>query len=54
MGWEVIVAIVLLMPLILFPAALVWYLNLGRVIAAFQERRKVTHGGAAKEHAGTG
>jgi hypothetical protein len=54
MSWEVILAIVLLMPLVLFPAALVWYLNLGRIIEAFQERRKVTRGGAAKEHAGTG
>jgi hypothetical protein len=54
MGWEAILAIVLLMPLILFPAALVWYLNLGRIIGAVQERRKTTHGGPAKEHAGTG
>lgn len=35
-----IVALVLATPLILFPAALVWYLNIGGIYAAIKETRE--------------
>ena len=43
MEWEVIVAIVVAIPIILLPAALVWYLNVSgiyQVIRATRERRR--------------
>jgi hypothetical protein len=39
MQWELIVALVVAIPIILFPAAYVWYLNLGGVYAAMKEAR---------------
>jgi len=39
MQWELIVALVLAIPVILFPAAFVWYLNVGGVYAAIKEAR---------------
>ena len=40
MQWEFIVALVLGIPVILFPVVLVWYLNVGGIYAAIQEARK--------------
>jgi len=40
MEWQVIVALVIILPVILFPAAFVWYLNVGGVYAAVKEARK--------------
>ena len=40
MEWQVILALVLGIPIILFPAAYVWYLNIGGIYAAVQEARK--------------
>ena len=40
MQWEFIVALVLAIPIILFPAMFIWYLNIGGVYAAIQEARK--------------
>ena len=40
MQWEFIVALVIAIPLILFPAAFVWYLNIGGIYAAIQEARR--------------
>ncbi len=40
MQWEFIVALVIAIPIILFPAAFVWYLNLGGIYAAIQEARR--------------
>ena len=40
MQWEVILALVLGIPVILFPAAYVWYLNIGGIVAAVRERGK--------------
>lgn len=37
MQWEFIVALIVAIPLILFPAAFVWYLNIGGVFAAIQK-----------------
>ena len=40
MQWEFIVALVLAIPVILFPAAFVWYLNAGGIYHAIQEARQ--------------
>lgn len=39
MEWPVILALVLVIPLILFPAAFIWYLNIGGIYAAIKEGR---------------
>jgi hypothetical protein len=39
MQWEFIVALVLAIPVILFPVAFVWYLNIGGIYHAIQEAR---------------
>ena len=36
---ELIVALVVAIPIILFPAAFVWYLNIGGIVAAIREAR---------------
>lgn len=40
MEWGFIVALVLAIPIILFPVAFVWYLNIGGIYAAVKEARK--------------
>jgi len=40
MQWELVVALVIVIPIILFPAAFVWYLNIGGVYAAIKEARE--------------
>ena len=37
MQWEFIVALVIAVPIILFPAAFIWYLNVGGIYAAIKE-----------------
>jgi hypothetical protein len=39
MEWQFVVALVVAIPLILFPAAFVWYLNIGGIAAALREAR---------------
>ena len=39
MQWEFVIALVIAIPLILFPAAFVWYLNIGGIYAAIKEAR---------------
>jgi hypothetical protein len=39
MQWELIVALVVAIPVILFPAAFVWYLNIGGIVHAVREAR---------------
>lgn len=39
MQWELIVALVIAIPIILFPAAYVWYLNIGGIYTAIKEAR---------------
>jgi hypothetical protein len=39
MNAELVVALVVAIPVILFPAAFVWYLNLGGVVKAVREAR---------------
>jgi len=39
MQWEFIVALVIAIPIILFPVAFVWYLNIGGIYAAIKQAR---------------
>jgi hypothetical protein len=39
MQWEFVVALVIAIPIILFPVAFVWYLNIGGIYAAIKEAR---------------
>jgi len=52
MEWQFIVALVVAIPIILFPAAFVWYLNIGgifqRVREAAEEKEKVAAGEKVK------
>ena len=38
MEWEFLVALIVAIPIILFPAAFVWYLNAGGLFRALRER----------------
>ena len=40
MSWQVIVALVVAVPVVLLPVAFVWYLNAGGIFAALRERAK--------------
>ena len=40
MHWEFIIALVIAIPIILFPAAFIWYINVGGIYAAVREARK--------------
>ena len=40
MGWQVIVALVLIIPVILIPVAFVWYLNIGGIHAVLKEAKE--------------
>ena len=39
MQWEIVIALIIAIPIILFPAAFVWYLNLGGLVKTMQERK---------------
>lgn len=39
MQTELIIALVVVVPVILFPAAFVWYLNIGGIVHAVREAR---------------
>jgi hypothetical protein len=39
MQWELVVALVIAVPIILFPAAFVWHLTIGGIFAAMKEAR---------------
>ncbi len=41
MQWEFIVALIIAIPIILFPAAFVWYLNVGGIYTAIREAQKM-------------
>lgn len=51
MEWQVIVALVIAIPIILFPVAFVWYLNIGGIYTAIKEARarRVAHKKGVKE-----
>ena len=40
MQWELLLALAVAIPIILFPAAFVWYLNIGGIYAAIKEARE--------------
>lgn len=40
MEWQFVVALVIAIPIILFPAAFVWYLNIGGIYATIKEARQ--------------
>ncbi len=40
MQWQFIVALVVAIPVILFPVAFLWYLNVGGLYAVIREARK--------------
>ena len=40
MDWEFMVALVIAIPVILFPAAFIWYLNVGGLTRAFKEAKE--------------
>ena len=42
MEWEIVVALVLAIPVILFPAAYVGYLTIGGAVAAIRGEKKAT------------
>ena len=37
MHWELIVALIIAIPIVLFPAAYVWYINFGGIYAAVKQ-----------------
>ena len=39
MQWELIVAIVIAIPIILFPAAFVWFMNMSGLLTVWRESR---------------
>ena len=40
MEWQVILALVLVIPILLFPVVFVWYLNIGGIYALIREARR--------------
>ncbi len=40
MGWQFIIAMVVIIPVLLLPVAFVWYLNLGGIYAPVREARR--------------
>jgi hypothetical protein len=50
MEWQIIVALVLVIPIILLPVAFVWYMNIGGIYAAIKEARarRIAHGKGKK------
>lgn len=40
MEWQIIVALVVAIPVILLPVAFIWYLNIGGAVAAVREARE--------------
>jgi hypothetical protein len=40
MTWELVVILVVAIPIILFPAAYVWYINIGGLALLFKESRE--------------
>jgi hypothetical protein len=51
MYWEFIVGLVIVIPVILFPVAFIWYFNIGSIVNAIRQARarranRGKHGGA--------
>lgn len=41
MQWEFVVALVIAVPIILFPVAYVWYVNIGGIVATIKDTQAV-------------
>ena len=39
MQWELVIALAIAVPIILFPVAFIWYLNIGGIYATVKEAR---------------
>ena len=39
MEWQIVVALVVAIPVILFPAAFVWYVNIGGIVHTLREAK---------------
>ena len=52
MEWVLIVVLVVAVPIILFPVAYLWYLNIGGIYAAIRQAQEKR--AAAKERTGAG
>ncbi|MCK4274421.1 MAG: hypothetical protein KAW90_05965 [Dehalococcoidales bacterium] len=52
MQWELIVALVVAIPVILFPAAFIWYLNVGGIVHAIREAKAAREKKAAVKTTG--
>ena len=39
MEWQIVIAFIIAVPIILFPVAFIWYLNMGGIYAAVKEAR---------------
>jgi hypothetical protein len=55
MQWQMIVALIIAIPIILFPVAFVWFINIGGIYAAIKEaqKKRAALKEAAKAHAKT-
>ena len=40
MEWQFVIALIIAIPIVLFPAAFVWYLNIGGIYTAIKEARE--------------
>ena len=40
MEWQVIVALVIAIPIVMLPVAFIWYLNIGGTMAAYKDARQ--------------
>ena len=49
MEWQFIVALVIAIPIILFPAAFIWYLNLGWIFSRAREATRETRAARGKK-----
>jgi hypothetical protein len=43
MKWELIIAVIIAVPIILFPAAYVWYTNIGDVFHSLRKAKAKDH-----------
>ncbi|MFH0913693.1 MAG: hypothetical protein V1849_00170 [Chloroflexota bacterium] len=48
MQWGMVVALAVAIPVILFPAAFVWYLNLGGIVQAVKQAKEARERKAAE------
>jgi hypothetical protein len=39
MNWQILIAVIIAIPVILFPAAYVWYMNIGGIYEAVKNAR---------------